>query len=114
MIALKAIAEMQASADSNKTCNAFRTLARGHQCLNRTHPFFQLIDVFVPNKTKMCDASQLAVNEHKGHIKSKMMFTFQLIVEFKQVHQRKLQQFLDDNSSSKVISKHGPNQHKLS
>jgi hypothetical protein len=35
-IALKAIAEMQASADSNKTCNAFGfgTLAHEHQCLN--------------------------------------------------------------------------------
>jgi hypothetical protein len=38
-IALKAIAEMQASADSNKTCNRF----------NITQPIFQSIDAFVTN-----------------------------------------------------------------
>ena len=43
-----------------------------------------------------------------------MLFTFQLIVESKQVHQRKPQQFLDNTLSSKAISNHGPNQHKLS
>ena len=50
-IALKAIAEMQASADSNKTCNTFGfgTLAHEHQCLNITQPIFQLIDVSVTN-----------------------------------------------------------------
>jgi hypothetical protein len=124
-IALKAIAEMQASADSNKTCNAFGTLVHAHQCLNTTQPIFQLIDVSVtnfqliliddlfqlqqelvdfsssnafsianfglvsegaqrrfvsstiysksfelidvsvPNKNKMCGASQLTANEHK-------------------------------------------------
>ena len=31
---------------------------------------FKLIDVSVPNKNKMCDASQLAANEHKCLIKS--------------------------------------------
>jgi hypothetical protein len=36
-IALKAIAEMQASADSNKTCNRF----------NITQPIFQSIDAFI-------------------------------------------------------------------
>jgi hypothetical protein len=36
---LKAIAEMQASADSNKTCNRF----------NITQPIFQSIDAFVTN-----------------------------------------------------------------
>jgi hypothetical protein len=48
-IALKAIAEMQVSADSKETCNAFRKLAHEHQCLNRTQPIFQLIDVSVTN-----------------------------------------------------------------
>ena len=48
-IALKAIAEMQASADSNKTCNAFGTLAHEHQRLNITQPIFQSIDVSVTN-----------------------------------------------------------------
>jgi hypothetical protein len=38
--ALKAIAKMQASPDSNATCNAFGTLAHEHQPLNRTHPIF--------------------------------------------------------------------------
>ena len=75
-IALKAIVEMQASADSPKTCTVFRTLAHEHQHLNRTHPIFQLIDVFIPNKTKMCNASQLAANEHKGLIKSKCCSPF--------------------------------------
>ncbi len=48
-IALKAIVEMQVSADSNKTCNAFGTLAHEHQCLNITQPIFQSIDVSVTN-----------------------------------------------------------------
>jgi hypothetical protein len=48
-IALKAIAEMQASADSNKTCNAFGTLAHEHQRLNITQPIFQSINVSVTN-----------------------------------------------------------------
>jgi hypothetical protein len=48
-IALKAIVEMQASAYSNKTCNAFGTLAHEHQCLNITQPIFQLIDVSITN-----------------------------------------------------------------
>jgi hypothetical protein len=48
-IALKAIAEMQASADLNKTCNTFGTLAHEHQRLNITQPIFQSIDVSVTN-----------------------------------------------------------------
>ncbi len=48
-IALKTIAEMQASADSNKTCNAFGTLAHEHHRLNITQPIFQSIDVSVTN-----------------------------------------------------------------
>ena len=48
-IALKAIAEMQALADSNKTCNTFGMLAHDHQRLNITQPIFQLIDVSVTN-----------------------------------------------------------------
>ena len=47
---LKAIAEMQVSADSNKTCNTFGTLSHEHQCLNiLTQPIFQSIDVSVTN-----------------------------------------------------------------
>jgi hypothetical protein len=49
IIALKAIAKMQVSADSNKTCNAFGMLAHEHQRLNITQPIFQLIDVSVTN-----------------------------------------------------------------
>ena len=49
MIALKAIAEMQATADSNKTCNAFRTLAHEHQCFNIAQSIFQSIDVCITN-----------------------------------------------------------------
>jgi hypothetical protein len=49
MIALKAIAEMQVSADSKETCNTFETLAHDHQCLNRTQPIFQWINVSVAN-----------------------------------------------------------------
>ena len=52
----------------------------------------------------MCNAAQLAANEHKGLIKSTMPFTFQLIVGSKQVQQRKPQQDLADYSLTKVIS----------
>jgi hypothetical protein len=48
-ITLKAIAEVQVSADSKETCNAFGMLAHEHQCLNRTPPIFQSIDVSVTN-----------------------------------------------------------------
>ena len=48
-IALKAIAEMQVLADSEETCNAFRTLAHKHQRLNRTQPIFQSIGVSITN-----------------------------------------------------------------
>jgi hypothetical protein len=60
-IALKAIAEMQASADSNKTCNAFGTLAHEHQRLNITQPIFQLINMSVTNfqMILIVDSSQL-------------------------------------------------------
>ena len=37
------------SADSNKTCNAFRTLAHEHLCLNISEPIFQSIDLSVTN-----------------------------------------------------------------
>jgi hypothetical protein len=40
---------MQASADLNKTCNTFGTLAHEHQRLNITQPIFQSIDVSVTN-----------------------------------------------------------------
>jgi len=52
---------MQASADSNKTCNAFRTLAHEHQRFNITQLIFQLIDVSVTNfqMILIVDSSQL-------------------------------------------------------
>ncbi len=61
MIALKAIAEIQASADSYKTYNAFGMLAHEHQRLNITQPIFQLIDVSVTNfqMILIVDSSQL-------------------------------------------------------
>jgi hypothetical protein len=60
-IALKAIAEMQASADSNKTCNAFGMLAHEHQRFNITQLISQLIDVSVTNfqMILIVDSSQL-------------------------------------------------------
>jgi hypothetical protein len=52
---------MQASADSNKTCNAFGTLAHEHQRFNITQLIFQLIDVSVTNFQMILtvDSSQL-------------------------------------------------------
>jgi hypothetical protein len=47
-------------------------------------------------------------------IKSKMPFTFQLIVGSKQLYQRTPQQFLVDIWLSNSISNHGPNQHESS
>ncbi len=93
--ALKALAEMQPSADIS-------------QNLGSQH-IFQLIDASISNKDEMCSASQLAVNEHKGLIKSIMPFIFQLIVGSKQVHQRILKQVLVDVWSSNAISYFGPN-----
>jgi hypothetical protein len=87
------------SAGASQPCNgalAFTAkliVALTFEQINNTQPIFQLIDVSITNKDKTGGASQLATNEHKGLIKSKMPFTFQLIVEFKQVHQRKLQNF---------------------
>jgi hypothetical protein len=83
--ALKAIAKMQSSPDSNATCNAFGTLAHEHQPLKRTHPIFQLIDVSILNTNKMCGASHLAANEHKGLFDSKSLSNndFRLVVDSK-------------------------------
>ena len=47
-----------------------------------------------------------------NRIKSKMPFTFQLIVGSKQVHQRKPQRFLVDAWLSNTISEHVPNSHE--
>jgi hypothetical protein len=126
-IALKAIAEMQVSADLNKTCNRFNITQSIFQSIDAfvtnfqlilivdsfqlkqelvdfssSNAFsianlglvsegahrrfvsstiysksFELIDVSVPNKNKMCDVSQLAANEHKCLNKSNTSF-FQL------------------------------------
>jgi len=62
-----------------------------------------LIDVSVPNKNEMCDASRLAANEHKCHNKSNV-FAFRLIVGFIQKFQSRLQQDLVDLSLSNVFS----------
>ncbi len=72
MIPLKAVVEMQVSAGPKETYNVFRTLPHEYQHLNNTQPIFQMIDVSITNKDEMCRASQLAANEHKGLIKSKM------------------------------------------
>jgi hypothetical protein len=64
---------MQASPDSNVTCNAFGTLAHEHQTLNRTDLIFQLIDVSILNTKKMCSSSHLAANEHKCLFDSKSL-----------------------------------------
>jgi hypothetical protein len=98
--ALKALAEMQPSADISQNL--------GSQLI------FQLIDVSISNKDEMCSASQLAANEHKGLIKSIMPFIFQLSVGSKQVHQRILKQVLVNVWSSNAISYFGPNQHESS
>jgi hypothetical protein len=83
--ALKVIAKMQASPDSNATCNAFGMLAHEPQPLNRTHPIFQLLDVSILNTNKMCGTSHLAANEHKGLFDSKSLSTndFRLVVDLK-------------------------------
>ena len=60
----------------------------------------------------MCSASQLAANEHKGLIKSKMPFTFQLIVGSKQLYQGTPQRFLVYVWLSNAISNYGPHQHE--
>jgi hypothetical protein len=65
-IALKAIAEMQSPADSNKTCNSFGMLAHEHQCLNITQPIFQLIDVSVTNY-------QMILIVHLSHLKQELV-----------------------------------------
>jgi hypothetical protein len=49
MTALKVIAKMQVSPNSNAACNAFGMLAHEHQPLKRTHPIFQLIDASISN-----------------------------------------------------------------
>ncbi len=66
------------------------------------------------NSNKTCSAFQPVANEHRGLIKSKMPFTFQLIVGSKQAHQRIPQQVLVNILSSNDISYYGPNQHKSS
>ncbi len=48
-IVLKAIAEMQALADSTEICNAFRMFTLENQRLKRTQLIFQLIDVSINN-----------------------------------------------------------------
>jgi hypothetical protein len=76
---------MQASPDSKVTCNAFGMLAHEHQPLKRTHLIFQLIDVSIPNTNKMCGASHLVANEHKGLFDSKFLSIndFRLVVNLK-------------------------------
>jgi hypothetical protein len=51
---------------------------------------------------------------HLNQIKSKMPFTFQLIVGSKQMHQRKPQQVLVVTCSSNTISGHGSDSHESS
>jgi hypothetical protein len=56
------------------------------------------------NKDKMCSASQLAANEHKGLFNDKTAPTFWLIIRFKKQYQSKMQRDLVDFSLSKTIS----------
>jgi hypothetical protein len=64
---------------------------------------FELIDVSVPTKNKMCDASKLAANEHKCLNKSDIS-AFQSVVAFNQQHQSTLQEDLADAWSFNAIS----------
>jgi hypothetical protein len=68
--ALNATAEMRLPADISQHLG--------------TQLIFQLIDASIPNTDKMCSASQLAANEHKGLFNCKTASTFKLIFSFKQ------------------------------
>jgi hypothetical protein len=104
--ALKATAEMQPSADSNKTCNA-------SSFDNKSYSTFQLVVVSVDWLSKAFSNKLFRTLRLDG-IKSKMPFTFQLIFGSKQIHQTKLQQVLVNAWFPNTISGHGPNSHKPS
>ncbi len=88
--------------NSNKTCSAFQPVAScllklivnsvsggaqqvapNQQCTPDTiyNKSFELIEVSIPTKNKMCGASNLAVNEHKC-LKKSDVSAFQSIVKF--------------------------------
>jgi hypothetical protein len=104
--ALKATAEMQPSADSNKIRNA-------SSFNNKSYSTFQLVVVSI-NWLSKAFSNKLFRTLRLDGIKSKMPFTFQLIVGSKQMHQTKLQQVLVDAWFPNAISGHGPNSHESS
>jgi hypothetical protein len=101
---LKAIAEVQASADKTKPNNAL-------SFDDKPSSTFQLIVASVNWKSKAV-SNKLFRILCLGGIKSKMPFIFQLIVGSKQMHQMKLQQVRVDARLSNAISGHGPNSHE--
>jgi hypothetical protein len=84
-IALKPIVEMQVSADSKETCNALGTLAHEHQCLNRTQPIFQWMDVSAFQQSLPIKGACIALARFDEAFKFIVALTsianFQLIVE---------------------------------
>ncbi len=104
--ALKATAEMQPSADSNKICNA-------SSFNDKSYSTFQLVVVSVDWLPKAF-SNKLFRTLPLNRIKSKMPFTFQLIVGSKQMHQMKPKQVLINAWFPNTISGHGSNSHKSS
>jgi hypothetical protein len=97
---------MQPAADSNKIYNA-------SSFDDKPSSTFQLVVASVDWISKAVSNKPFGTLR-LDRIKSKMPFTFQLIVGSKQLHQRTLQQFLVDVWFTNAISNHGPNQHKSS
>ncbi len=102
--ALKAKAEVQASADKTKQNNA-------SSFDDKPSSTFQLVVASVNWKSKAVSNKLLRIL-CLGRIKSKMPFIFQLIVGSKQMHQTKLQQVRVDAWLSNTISGHGPDSHE--
>ncbi len=104
--ALKATAEMQPSADSNKIRNA-------SSFNNKSYSTFQLVIVSVDWLSKAF-SNKLFITLRLDGIKCKIPFTFQLIIGSKQMHQMKPQQVLVNAWFPNTISGHGSNSHKSS
>ncbi len=102
--ALKAIAEVQASADKIKPNNA-------SSFDDKPSSTFQLVVASVNWKSKAV-SNKLFRILCLGGIKSRMPFIFQLIVGSKQMHQTKLQQVWVDAWLSNTISGRWPNSHE--
>jgi hypothetical protein len=102
--ALKAIVEVQASADKTKPNNAL-------SFNDKPSSTFQLVVASVNWKSKAI-SNKLFRSLCLGGIKSKMPVIFQLIVGSKQMHQTKLQQVWVGAWLSNTIPGHGPNSHE--